>query len=218
MRSPLAGRLVALALTVGLLAAACGDEQATTTTAGPAPVAAADYADGLCSALLPLTDQMAAITEPASRPDDLEQARTLVLEQIGALQATVDGVVEVLGTTGPPDVAGGVDTADRNLRAFEQAQRQLQDVHDYIAAPEEATAEILFEAGAVIVVMQSAFQVLNGDPVPIPAELNDAFNASEPCQEFAAASGTPEATTTEGTDTTTGGTDTTAPPDTTTAG
>ncbi|MBK9179735.1 MAG: hypothetical protein IPM45_09230 [Acidimicrobiales bacterium] len=216
----LLGRLATLVLGVALVAAACsGDDDGTSdTTASPTTVPASDFADALCTALLPLPDQMAAVTDASDRPQGTEEARTAVLAQLEDLQATVVGVVELLDATGPPDVNGGAETADRYRRAFEKAQRQLQDVYDYIAAPEQATEEVLFESGAVIVVMQSAFQVLNGDPAPIPAELNDAFNASEPCQEFAAASGAPEATTTEGTDTTTGSTGPTAPTDTTTAG
>lgn len=180
--------LAAVALSP-LVAACTGDDDGATTTTVSTAIPAADYADAVCGALQPLPDLVVTVVErqlPEGQ-DDPEAAREAVLADLTALQEAVGAAEADVEATPPPDVPGGADTDDRITRALRRAALQTGRVIAFIRDAEEPTEEVLFERNAVIVVISDFLAVFQGDPIPIPAELNEALLESTTCQDFAEA-------------------------------
>ena len=180
----------ALASTLALVAAGCGSDSGSDTTAAETTTAAGttttvEWADGFCTAISTWTDDLTAATEQLKDPtsfstDTFQQVATDVGDATKTFAESVKGL-------GRPDTEAGQAAQDELSTLADSLQQDVDNIDTAvsgasgIAGLAAAAATVTTTLADMGTAMSQTFSTLEG--ADAKGELKDAFAQAESCSD-----------------------------------
>jgi hypothetical protein len=173
----------ALLLIVAVVAAGCGSSESSE------PETAADWANGVCTAVTTWTDSVKSAADPLTGGDISKDSLQSAAEDVKSATATLESDLKDLGK---PDTESGQEAKD----AIDQLSSELMTGTDSIKDAVDGVSSISGIVGAVATIgttlatmqsqVTSTYTTLKG--LDAKGELQDAFEQASACQQLSSSS------------------------------